>query len=244
MKKQAFSFVAMIIAYGLGGVCCFMAWGFSILVGVLPLEARQREHITRKAIRRLAGLWVRVLEVMGILDVDFGGIDQQCVRHGLVLVANHPTYLDAVLLMSIIPNLFCLTKAGNLERFWISVTARQAGYVDNGNALRMVRECIARIQREENLLIFPEGTRTTGVQVKNLKRGFAYIAIKARVPLVVIRVTSFNEAFMRKGHPFFSASPRIPMRYRFENLGEIIPNCRDSSRCLTDRVEHMMRGVL
>ena len=124
----------------------------------------------------------------------------------------------------------------------------QQGYTGTGrfegNALQMVRECIARIQREENLLIFPEGTRTTGLQVKNLKRGFACIAIKARVPLVVIRVTSFNEAFMRKGHPFFSVSPRIPMRYRFENLGEIIPNCRDSSRCLTDRVEHMMRGVL
>lgn len=244
MRKGPFSFVAMAIAYGLGGGCCFMAWSFSIFVGALPLEPRQRECITRKAIRRLAGIWVKGLEVMRILEVDFGGIDQPFGRRGLVLVANHPTYLDAVLFMSIIPNLFCLTKAGNLERFWISVTARQAGYVDNGNALRMVRECIARIQREENLLIFPEGTRTTGTQVKNLKRGFAYIAIKARVPLVVIRVTSFNEEFMRKGRPFFCVSPRIPMRYRFENLGEIIPNGRDSSRCLTDRVEHMMKGVL
>ena len=243
MRKGVFPFVAMIVAYGLGGGCCFAAWGFSILVGVLPLGAQRRERITRKAIHRLAGLWVGVLEGMGILEVDFGGIERQGGRRGVVLVANHPTYLDAVLLMSISPNLFCLTKAGNLERFWISATARQAGYVDNGNALRMVRECIARVQRGENLLIFPEGTRTSGWQVQNLKRGFAYITIQARVPLVVMRVTSFNESFMRKGQPFFCVCPRIPMRYRFENLGEIIPHRRESSRCLTDRVEQMMRGV-
>lgn len=244
MRKGPVSFVAMAIAYGLGAGCCFLAWSFSIFVSALFLGAQQREYLVRKAIRRLAGIWVKGLEAMRILEVDFGGIDQPFGRRGLVLVANHPTYLDAVLFMSTIPNLFCLTKAGNLERFWISVTARQAGYVDNGNSLRMVRESIARIQREENLLIFPEGTRTTGMQVKNLKRGFAYIAIKARVPLVVIRVTSFNGDFMRKGHPFLCVSPRIPMRYRFEKLGEIIPNSRDSSQCLTDRVEHMMKGVL
>jgi len=244
MMRQVFSCFAMSLAYGLGGGCCFMAWGFSTFLSALPLRARQRERITRKTIRRLAALWVGVLGGMGILEVDFGDIRQQVGKRGVVLVANHPTYLDAVLFMSVFPNLFCLTKAGNLERFWISVTARQAGYVDNGNALRMVRECIARIRRGENLLIFPEGTRTTGVQVKSLKRGFAYITLKAGVPLVVIRVTSFNEAFMRKGHPFFSVSPRIPMRYRFENLGEIIPESRESSRRLTDRVEHMMRGVL
>jgi len=137
--RQVFSCFAMSLAYGLGGGCCFMAWGFSTFLSALPLRARQRERITRKTIRRLAALWVGVLGGMGILEVDFGDIRQQVGKRGVVLVANHPTYLDAVLFMSVFPNLFCLTKAGNLERFWISVTARQAGYVDNGNALRMVR---------------------------------------------------------------------------------------------------------
>ena len=82
MRKGVVPFVAMILAYGLGGGCCFAAWGFSILVGVLPLGAQRRERITRKAIQRLAGLWVGVLEEMGILEVDFGGIERQGGRRG------------------------------------------------------------------------------------------------------------------------------------------------------------------
>ena len=234
----------LFLAYGLGGILYFIVWTISLVVGLVsPHRAHQRgrEVFVRAIIHTLAKGWASALAYLGILRVNSEIFLPISRKQGLVLAANHPTYLDAILLLGIFPDLFCLTKGGNLRDFRIANPARQAGYVDNQLVFPMVRQCVKRLLRGENLLIFPEGTRTTGRETGKLRRGFAVIAMQARSPIRLIRITSRNGSFMGKGHPFFSLCPRIPLEYLFEDLGEIHAHPGESSRDLTRRAERLLR---
>lgn len=235
----------LIIAYGWGGILFLAAWVFSLVLIIVPFPDKIgsiRERLFRRTIHILAFWWVTILGGLGVLRVNLSVLRSIPHRRGIVLVANHPTYLDVILFLAVIPDLLCLTKFANFKAFWIASMAQQAGYVDNQRIFKMVRQCVHRLRKLENFLIFPEGTRTEGREIGPLKRGFAAIAIQARAPIRIIRIHSKNESFMRKGKPFFSFCSRLPLEYHLEDLGIVRPSYGENSRSITELVERRLRG--
>jgi 1-acyl-sn-glycerol-3-phosphate acyltransferase len=90
------------------------------------------------------------------------------------------------------------------------------------------------------LLIFPEGTRTTRKPVNRFKGGFALIAKTARVPVQTVFIET-NSPFLSKGWPIFR-KPEFPLIYRarlgrrFEVDGEV--------RAFVADMESYYRGAL
>jgi|LauGreDrversion4_1035100.scaffolds.fasta_scaffold153690_2 1-acyl-sn-glycerol-3-phosphate acyltransferase len=241
--STALTLCAMGIAFGFGGFIVFCAWLFALGICLSREMPRTKEKRVRWIIHILANSWVRLMKRLNILRIDVDELHKLKERHGLMFVANHPTYLDAFFFMSVFKNLFCLTKAGNLEKFWISGPARQAGYEDNRSHLRLVKNCVARLKRGENLLVFPEGTRTNGPIISEFKRGFSSTAIQALVPMVLVYIKSMNGPFLRKGQPFFSLCPKLPIWYQFRILGEIQPMEGVTSRSLARSVEEIFKNA-
>lgn len=239
--KKVISVCAMGIAFGFGGVIVFLAWLSGMLITFLPIIRNKKEERMRQNIHQLAHCWVSLMQSLGILYVDFGSLRTLRRRKGVMLVANHPTYLDALFFMSVTNNIFCLTKTGNMEKFWISLPARVAGYVDNGNPLRLVRNCVSRLRNGENLLVFPEGTRTSGTTIKEFKRGFSCTSIQSGASMILVYISSMNGPFLKKGEPFFALCPQLPIRYRFTILDEVIPSPGILSRELTHTVEERFK---
>jgi 1-acyl-sn-glycerol-3-phosphate acyltransferase len=91
--------------------------------------------------------------------------------------------------MALVPQADCIVKAALWRNPFTRATLRAAGYIRNdGDGVRVIDDCIASVRDGGNLIIFPEGTRTTGNGSINLKRGAAHIAVRAQCNITPVLI--------------------------------------------------------
>jgi 1-acyl-sn-glycerol-3-phosphate acyltransferase len=174
----------------------------------------------QRLIRALFVLFVGYLRAFGLLQLDAGELSALRQANGLIVVANHPGLLDAVLLVSLVPQAVCLMKGSLARNIVLSGTARLAGYIHNNSGLGLIKQCEERLKAGSNLLVFPEGTRTVGGKLLPFKMGFALAAVLTRSPVQTIIINSGGNC-LGKGWPFFK-KPVFPVRYALR-LGRRFP---------------------
>lgn len=169
--------------FGLGGV--LIPALCTPLLYVTARNRQKRQRMARSLVQLSFKTFIHIMRILGILRWDIEGAEK--LRQGCtpLVLANHPTLIDVVFLVALIPNANCVVK-GNLRsnpamRGFISLT----GYIPNDE-----KECLLEsIDPESTLIVFPEGTRTTPKQPLVFQRGAANIAIRTRTDMtpVIIR---------------------------------------------------------
>ena len=143
--------------------------------------------------------------------IERTGVDSAFVtelqRNGLLILANHPTLIDVVLLVSLLPNADCVVKHAVARNPFMRGPVRAAGYVANSDGAGLVDDCIAAVHAGGNLVIFPEGTRTEPGQPLRLQRGAANIAVRGRLDITPVRITC-TPLTLTKGQKWY----RVPSR--------------------------------
>lgn len=122
-------------------------------------------------------------------------------RSGVVIAANHVSYLDPPILGAAVkrPVVF-LAKAKLFElKFWGTlITWLGAQPVAGGDDFRTLRAVTRRLKSGEAVVIFPEGTRGTGGQPLKPMPGVAFLAHVAGVPVVPCWIGGSEAALPRK----------------------------------------------
>lgn len=173
------------LAFGAGGVL-FWALVFPALnLGVRHPARRQR--IVRRLVQRSFALHVELMRALGVLSYEIRG-RERLQREGLLILANHPTLIDVVFLISLLPNADCVVKPSLARNPFTRGPVRAAGYVHNDGGAGLVDDCIAAVRRGGNLVIFPEGTRSHRDLPPRLQRGAANIAIRGRLDVTPVRL--------------------------------------------------------
>ncbi len=159
-----------------------------------------------------------------------------------MLAPNHPSLIDAVILLSIVPNTVCIMRASLIESPFLGGAARLAGFVPNDKGPALIRHGIDKIRAGENLLIFPEGTRTVAQAINSFKHGFALIAKKTDAPIQTVFIEREGR-YLSKGIALLSFA-RPPFRFRL-HLGELFRAAPDeSAQQLSARLERYFREHL
>lgn len=190
-----------------------------VLTSFLP-PGRWRYGFYQGMIRRMTRVSFWLLDLVGILRVRHVGFDQLATESGVVkpiLVANHPNLFDVFHFYAKLPRLTCIYKASLQKTLIQNSMGEQIGYISNADSKRMIREGAERVRAGEQLLIFPEGTRTDIWPLNELKSGAAGIARHADVPLQAVVIHSGSN-FLSKGRPLLKP-PTLPICVRIE-VGE------------------------
>jgi 1-acyl-sn-glycerol-3-phosphate acyltransferase len=196
----------------------------------------------QKLIHALFVFFVGYLRAFGLLELDAGRLSELREVEGLIVVANHPGLLDAVLLVSLVPQAVCLMKGSLARNIVLSGTARLAGYIHNKSGLGLVKKCEERLKERSNLLVFPEGTRTVGGKLLPFKMGFALAAVLTRAPVQTIIVTSDSNC-LGKGWPLFK-KPAFPMRFSLRLGRRFQPEPGQEAKQFGRAVENYFRETL
>ncbi|MDB5847657.1 MAG: glycerol acyltransferase [Rhodoferax sp.] len=191
-------------SFGVGG----LVLGILVfpLLGAWPWHAAQRANIAKWIIHHAFRSLIGLMNLLGVFSYEVRGLER--LRHGgLLILANHPTLLDTVFLMSFVDRADCIVKASLANNLFMGKTVRAAGYVFNDSGADMVQDCIRSLRAGNNMIIFPEGTRTLSPAPMRLKRGAARIALQGGMDITPVRIHCANP-FLRRGEPWYS----LPVR--------------------------------
>jgi 1-acyl-sn-glycerol-3-phosphate acyltransferase len=199
-----------------GGLLLFgmsiFAWSVAatLLYPLLPRKFGSR--LGQFTIMALFRGFLEVLKASRIVKCDLSALDALRDEGPLVIAPNHPSMLDAVLVVSRLPKVVCIMKAKIWDNLILGGGARFAAYIRDDFPFTMVRSAVAGVRDGNQLLVFPEGTRTRQNADYHFKCGFALIAKTARVPVQTVFIET-NSLFLSKGWPLFK-KPVFPLIYR------------------------------
>ncbi len=168
-------------------------------------------RIGRAMIAHGYGLFWRIASFSGMLKLDARVLDSLREEPGLIVVANHPSMLDAVMLVARLPRSFCIMKASLAHNPLLGPGARLARYVRNDSAFGMVQCAVRELQDGGQLVMFPEGTRTVQPPLNPFHASFALIAKRAQAPVQAVFIDT-DSPYLGKGWPLWKLPP-LPMRF-------------------------------
>jgi len=171
----------------------FSLWGFffalvafvHLWISILALPNRW------KIISRLARSFTLLLRLILNIKITVQGDEGQLERGGFVIIANHVSYVDGIILGSIFPIVFVSKR--EVKRWPIVGQWNMLGgtiFIDRQHKEQvglLVAEMKRKLQQEANLLLFPEGTSTNGE--KMLPFQTAPLAAPLRNRSIIVPVT-------------------------------------------------------
>jgi 1-acyl-sn-glycerol-3-phosphate acyltransferase len=182
----------------------------AVLYLLLPRQVGMR--FGRHAVGFLFRTYLAMLQSTGLLRVDARALDALRYEPGVIIAPNHPCLLDAMLVISRIPQVGCIMKADIWDNPVLGGGARLVAYIGNDSPRKMVRRAIQELKAGQALLVFPEGTRTESGRLNRFRGGFALMAKRARAPVQTVFIET-NSAFLSKGWPLLR-KPALPLEYR------------------------------
>ena len=180
-----------------------------LLYPLLPRGAGLR--VGRAGIAYGYRIFWAVARASGLLRMEAKSLRALADERGLVLVANHPSLLDALMLVAQLPRSFCVMKASLMHNPFLGPGALLARYVPNDSAHTMLRRGVGDLRAGGQLVMFPEGTRTTGATLNPFHDGFALIARRARVPVQTVFIDT-TSPYLGKGWPIWKLPP-LPIEF-------------------------------
>ncbi|MEP7301815.1 MAG: lysophospholipid acyltransferase family protein [Caldimonas sp.] len=174
-------------------------------------------------------------ERLGMMRIDSSALDAlRDEPGGLIVAANHPTMLDALIVVARLPRGACIMKAELMRNVFLGNGARLARYIGNDSGRGMVRDAVACLKEGGQLILFPEGTRTVRRPINDFKPGITLIAELAQVPIQTVIIES-DSPYLTKGWPLLRTPPApVLIRVRLGERFAPQPDHRTLLRTLED----------
>ncbi len=234
--KQGLRVIATGFCFIVFGVGATLISVYFLLVAMLPLKKLRKQSIVRRTISKASLFYLWVMASLGLLTIHFD-VELAQKSSGKLIVANHPTLLDAIFFLSHMDDLCCIVKDSLWQNPFTLIMVTMAGYIPNDSET-LIDEVSAKLRSGENILIFPEGTRNTYDDQLDFKRGAANIAIAANCQLLPLLIKCTPRTLQKhaKLHDVPASSPH----FSFQVFPAItIADCIDTSRPRTVQYRHL-----
>ena len=201
-------------------------------------DAGARQVVARRLIGNAFSAFIWLMKNMGVLSYQIQGAENVCSSRNQLIIANHPTLIDVVFLVSLFSQADCVIKEAVTKNLFMRSTVAAANYISNSEPQELMESCIGSLKSGGSLILFPEATRSIRRQPLDFKLGAAAVAIDpgAEILPIVIQCTpptlAKHEPWYKipPSRPFFSIQILTPT-----SLEELVPgdyNPRQAKRAL------------
>ena len=237
--------VAM-LSFGIGAIIlAILVFPF---IRLFTLAHKDFGIIARAYVSHTFRVFLKNLEICktSVLKVE----DRQAFRniHSKVIIANHPSLLDFVYIMSLVPNSTCIVR-GSLTRTPLRGVIKQAYITNNTDFNEVLVECKKLTDKGCNVIVFPEGTRSPRVGQNNYKKGAARIALYCGCDVQPLFIGGSDKYGLGKTDPLWSYNHVEKYLYdikmlpvikidQFKELSDTI-----AAKHLTEEMEKVIRSA-
>jgi 1-acyl-sn-glycerol-3-phosphate acyltransferase len=200
-------------ATGFAFACFFLGASFlaAVVFPVLswfPHYGRQRaQHVVRSIFQ----LYLAMLRGLGLIRLEVEGRQKLDHCRGRLIIANHPSLLDAVMLMALTPNAQCIIKHELWNNRFLGGVMRRVEYIRNDlEGGEFIEACRRSLDEGRNIIVFPEGTRSRPGIMPRFHRGFANIATMTQVEILPVVITCAPPT-LTKGEPWWAVPATRPV---------------------------------
>jgi 1-acyl-sn-glycerol-3-phosphate acyltransferase len=173
------------------------AWAWTVYLAIVPLAWLLVAVVPTLALRRrIAKACARLALALTGLTPRVSGLPHADDHEGpLIVVANHASYLDALILSAVLPPRFCyVAKQELLKKPLAAIPLRRLGsaFVERFDSVRGVEDTRAleeRVRAGESVVFFPEGTFRSQPGLLPFRMGAFMLAVRAGRPVLPITLT-------------------------------------------------------
>ncbi len=226
------------ICYLMFAVAASIPAAIALGLKILPMDSARRQRITRDSIRYLCRFYMHFARVAGLLSFTVSDRSQPPVT-GHVIVANHPTLIDALIVMACVPDVCCIAKPGLARNIFTRMTLAQAGFLVSDDP-DLVEKACKRLHAGENVLIFPEGTRNTSDLELDFRRGAANLAVIADSPVLPV-IIQCRPRMLQRGDKWYQLPSERPQLDILIEPGLARGECIDTSAPRTRQYRTLTR---
>lgn len=237
---KIYSPIALGLGFGMLGILCAFWMPFAFVLNYV-LPEKSRHVIGRLAIRIGLNFYLFFLSLFCGCRFNFAITRNDLSNKAGVIVANHPSLLDAVLLLALIPNTVCVMKSSLLDNPFLGASARLAGFIRNSDPFDMITHAKQVADEGTNLLLFPEGTRSLSMhKVNTLNQSAALLSSKLNLPIRAFIIT-YDQSFLGKVNKVTSI-PSLPMKISVR-VGKVFYPSTDNAS-VTQDLENYINGEI
>jgi 1-acyl-sn-glycerol-3-phosphate acyltransferase len=179
------------------------------------------KKIARKFNHQYFKIFVKIAELLGAIRLTVENRDSLKNLRSKVVIANHPSLFDVVILFSLISNANCIVKGELIQNKFISLIIKNL-YIPNNipfeDQLEMAK---SSMDEGNNLIIFPEGTRSKPGEPWEFKKGAARFALYAKREVVPIFFGGNEKIGLRKHDKLLQFHPTERYLYNLKVLPTI-----------------------
>lgn len=240
-----FSFLAYLL-YGFFSIVAALL----LFIPFLLIPKKLRKSISQYIMFLSYYLLTKFLIITGVMKVQIINENHLKNLKGTLIISNHPSFLDVVVLMSILPKADCIVKASLKSNIIIGWFVRAAQYIVSDNPLQLVETCIDRLKNGFNVIIFPEGTRSKPTSLNDFQRAYASIAISSTCNLIPIFVTCTPPALTKQSRWYIVPEKRFNFDVKIFppiNMQKIIEQSNENkltSKSFSKQMENFFKSLM
>lgn len=191
--------------FGLGGLLLGLA--LFPAIHALSREREQAERRCQYGVHLAFRVFIWLMKSLGVLSYQISGREKLEDPGANLVVANHPSLIDIVFIISMMPQALCVVKKAAWSNPFMAGVMWATGYIPNDDPDLFIGTCVRCLREGKRLVVFPEGTRTIPGLPMKLKRGAASIIVRSELPFVPITI-SCSPTTLTKAEKWYEIPPR------------------------------------
>ena len=223
--KRLYRSVMIVLLFALFGVGALFERYF-----VFPFQKTKEKnyHTLYKSWKFFVGL----IEFLSIIDLKIDNPEEISKIKNSIIVSTHPSFIDILILMSIIPNTTCFVAERLANNIFLKGMVKHLFIIEGQSTNAWISEACKKLDNGLNIIIFPMGIRHRKNEYPKIRRGASLLAQKSGKNIVALDMeTSFD--FLQIHQPIYDAGEKT-VQYNVQYLGEITTS--DYLKKYTDEV--------
>jgi 1-acyl-sn-glycerol-3-phosphate acyltransferase len=136
--------------------------------------------------------------------VHIEGLEHIQPGEAYVMVANHQSLLDILVMFRLFNHYKWVSKIENFRLPLIGLNMRLNRYIelrrgDRASVMQMLENCTRALNDGNSIMMFPEGTRSLDGKMRDFKPGAFELALKCERPLLPIVLDGTSNALPKRG---------------------------------------------